>query len=238
MAKESSKQLSERFEAAFNQIHTWLKNNSRPSDTDKFTELLRSAFPRYSLIRKYYHDLKMFARLRNSIVHNKVEVGYYIAEPHEEIVQQIEEIAEKLLEEKNSLSIATAPVFFYYEDAKLSDVLTVIQKLNYTIFPVYNEEGEFQWLLTSEGIIKWFAQHMVESSIDLKEAKVKDLQSVVQPRFVEFAAKSADVYEIEEIFENYLTKSKKLEAVILTETGDKSEKPLGIITSWDLVEIE
>jgi hypothetical protein len=31
---------------------------------------------------------------------------------------------------------------------------------------------------------------------------------------------------------------KKLEAVIVTENGETREKPLGIITSWDLVEID
>lgn len=237
MAVDQTKQLSERFEAAFNQIHSWLKKNSKPADTDKFTELLRSAFPRYSFIRKYYHDLKMFARLRNSIVHNKIEVGYYIAEPHEEIVKQIEEINSLILEEKEALSIATQPVFFYYEDAKLSDVLTVIQKLNYSIFPVYNDDG-FHWLLTNEDIIIWLADHMVDSNIDLKEVLVKDLFSLKKNRPVEFVAKSTDIYEVEEIFERYVSKKQKLAAVIITENAKQSEKPLGIVTSWDLVEIE
>jgi hypothetical protein len=31
---------------------------------------------------------------------------------------------------------------------------------------------------------------------------------------------------------------KKLEAVIITENGKKDEAPLGIITPWDLIEID
>jgi hypothetical protein len=43
---------------------------------------------------------------------------------------------------------------------------------------------------------------------------------------------------VEELFEDHHLAHKKLEAVIITENGNMSEKPLGIITSWDLVEID
>lgn len=237
MTSNSEQHLSDRFEVAFNQVHSWLKKNNQNAGSDKFTELLRIGFSRHSLIRRYYHDLKMFAKLRNSIVHNKIEEGYYIAEPHEDIVKQVEEIAAHMLEEKEALAIATKPVFFYYQDAKLSDVLTVIQKLSYSIFPVYDENG-FQWLLTSDCIIQWFAEHVVDHTVNMKEVTVQDLAPLKKSLPVEFAAKTADVYEIEELFEKYLSKNNKLYAVIVTETGQKTEKPLGIVTSWDLVEIE
>jgi hypothetical protein len=32
--------------------------------------------------------------------------------------------------------------------------------------------------------------------------------------------------------------NKRLEAVIITESGLQTENPLGIVTSWDLVEID
>jgi predicted transcriptional regulator len=230
-------QLSERFEVAFNQIHSWLKKNSKDQSTDKFTSLLSSSFPVHSIIRKYYHDLKMYARLRNSMVHERIEMGFYIAEPHKRVVEQIEFIASVLLEKKAALTIATKPVFYYYEDAKLRDILMVINKRSYSIFPIYDSNG-YKWLLTSECIIQWFADNMVGNTIHLDEVRVKDLYSLKKSSPVTFVNKDIDMFEIEDIFETYHLKNQKLEAVIITENGSQGEKPLGIVTSWDLVEID
>jgi predicted transcriptional regulator len=237
VAKVVEAQLSERFEVAFNQIHNWMQKNIKNARTDRFAELLRLGFPLHSLIRKYYHDLKMFGRLRNSIVHDKIELGFYIAEPHVSVVNKIENIASQLVQPRDALSIATKPVFFYYEDAKLKDILTVINKRSYSIFPIYDKNG-FKWPLTTDCIIKWFADNMVENIIQLDDVKVKDLFPLKRSTPIEFVRKDADMFVIEEIFEKYHVKKQKLEAVIVTETGRQSEKPLGIVTSWDLVEID
>ncbi|MBT2659060.1 hypothetical protein J7E81_28210 [Bacillus sp. ISL-18] len=236
MTTGTDNELSERFEVAFNKIHTWLQKNIKHAKTTKYTELLRIGFPIHAIIRKHYDDLKIYGRLRNSIVHDKVEPGFYIAEPHMSVVEQIEMIASKINEPRTALSIATKPVFYYLEDAKLKDILTVINRKRYSVYPIYNQSG-YKWLLTAEGIIQWFSQNLVENTVYLDEVRVKDLYSFNPPLSVEFVGQETDMFVVEEIFEEYHQKNKKLEAVILTETGDQSEKPLGIITSWDLVEI-
>jgi predicted transcriptional regulator len=236
MTTVTDNELSERFEVAFNKIHTWLQKNIKNAKTNKYTELLRLGFPMHSIIRKHYDDLKIFGRLRNSIVHDKVEQGFYIAEPHLSVVEKIETIASKINEPRPALSIATKPVFYYFEDAKLKDILTVINRKMYSVYPIYNQNG-FKWLLTAEGIIQWFSQNLVGNSVYFDEVRVQDLYTFSRSLLVEFVGKETDMFVVEEIFEEYHHKNKKLEAVIITETGKKSEKPQGIITSWDLVEI-
>jgi CBS domain-containing protein len=231
------KQLSERFEVAFNQIHSWLQKNIHNPRSDKFTELLKSGFTSHSIIRKYYHDLKMYARLRNSIVHDKVQVGYYIAEPHETVVDQIEKIASQLTNPTAAISIATKQVHYFYENSKLIDILTVINQHSYSIFPIYDAHG-YKWLLTANTIIQWFADNLVNNTFHVEEVSVKDLATIKKSRSVEFVHKEAGMFEIEEIFEKYRLKNQKLEAVILTETGEQTQKPQGIVTAWDLVKID
>lgn len=87
-------------------------------------------------------------------------------------------------------------------------------------------------------IIKWFAENMVGNIIQLDDVKVRDLFPLKRSTPIGFVRKDADMFEIEEIFEKYHVKNQKLEAVVVIETGRQSEKPLGIITSWDLVEID
>lgn len=230
--------LTERFEVAFNQIHSWLQRNIKDEVSDRFTDLLRSGFTRHSIIRKYYHDLRMYARLRNSIVHDKVARGFYIAVPHQEIVDKIEHIAELLLQPKAAYSIASKPVFYYYENTMLKDLLSVIEKRSISIFPIYNQHG-FRWLLTAEEIIQWFAAHASAGTVSIDHVTVGDLYSgKPTTSLVEFVNKEQDIFEVEDIFERYHQQNQKLEAVIITETGDRKEKPLAIVTSWDLVEID
>jgi predicted transcriptional regulator len=231
------KQLSERFEVAFNQIHSWLRKSIKNVRTDKFSELLRIGFPQHSIIRKHYHDLQMFARLRNSIVHDKVKIGFYIAEPHEQVVDKIEKIATQVFQPKTALSIASTPVLYFQEETPLTDILNTINKTSYSIYPIYNQMGHSS-LLTLDIIVKWLSDNLVGNFIRIENIKVSQLISLKAPPSVEFVNKDADMFAVEEIFEQYHLRSQKLEAVIITETGSPSEKPLGIITSWDLVEID
>lgn len=237
MSTTLEKNLSERFEVAFNQIHSWLRKNIKGTHSDKFSDLLKSGFPQHSLIRKNYHDLKMFARLRNSIVHEKVDQGFYIAEPHEKVVQQIENIASLVYQPKYALLIGSKPVVYYQEDDRLIEVLNVIKTKPYSIFPIYNENG-YKWLLSAECIIQWLAQNPSDAKLHMELIEIKNLFEFSKKRSVEFIGKETDMFEAEEIFEHYHQNNRRLEAVIITASGKKTEKPLAIITPRDLVEMD
>ncbi|MBM7656256.1 hypothetical protein JOC76_005817 [Neobacillus cucumis] len=47
-----------------------------------------------------------------------------------------------------------------------------------------------------------------------------------------------NIFEIENIFEKAYKKKRKIEGVIITENGKIDEVPLGIITAWDLIQID
>lgn len=238
MEKAAEKKLSERFEIAFNRIHKRLKQAVTDVSSDRFSLLVRKGAKKYSAVRKYEEELHQFAKLRNAIVHEKVNLDYYIAEPHLEVVERVEEIAERFEQPQTALSIATKPAFYYYENAYLKDVLKVINKFSYTQFPIYGEDHQFKWLLTSAGIIKWMSGRLTENVINFEEVTVSDLYTSENHQLVDFASKSASIFEVEEMFEKYYLENKKLQAVIITEEGTSKETPLGIVTAWDLLEID
>ncbi|RSD26744.1 CBS domain-containing protein [Mesobacillus subterraneus] len=206
------------------------------TDSDAFVELLYSGYKNHALIRKYKSELHQFAKLRNAIVHERVNADYYIAEPHIEVVVRIEEIAKEFEKPQTALSIATSPVFYYYEDAYLKDVLKVINKFDFTRFPVYDKEDKYVALLTSTEIIQWMAKHFSDNVVHFEDVRVKELLTKGKNYFVTFVDEDASLYHIEELFERYHTRGKKLQAVIITETGDRHGKPIGVITPWDLLD--
>ncbi|WP_409299744.1 CBS domain-containing protein [Peribacillus sp. SCS-155] len=237
MADNTVLKQSERFEAAFNRIHKVLIQSVKNAKSDKFSDLVYKG-KRHALIRYYEPDLSQFAKLRNAIVHEKIDLDYYIAEPHIDIVEKIESIAAEFEKPQSALSIATKPVYYFYENDKLTDVLAVIKAHSHSRFPIYDKEDKYSWLLTSSEIVQWLAEHFSDDDMALKEVEIKDLYNQSLKHNVVFAAQNSTVLDIEDIFEEYHSKNEKIEGILITKSGESSEKPNGIITSWDIVEAE
>lgn len=229
--------LSERFETAFNRIHKQLQQLVSHSGNDRFTFLIKEGEKKHAVIRKHADDLYQFARLRNAIVHEKINTNFYIAEPHETVVKQIEKIAMQLQQPQHALTIATAPVIYFYKDTPLTEVLSVIQKHPYTQFPIYNRRGEYKWVLTSNMVVNWIAHNLHHDVIYLEEIQVRDLYVPKKEQHIAFTSAFSSIIDAEFCFEEHHLQGKKLEALIITMNGEKNELPLGIITPWDLMQI-
>src|SRR3954469_19898555 len=147
--------LSERFEVAFNQVHDAMKDIVKIND-ERFVVLVKVGAKKYQIIETYKKDLEQYARLRNAIVHEKVEIGFYIAEPNAKVVSHIEKIANVFSRPNYALSIATKNVvFFEYHDSILK-VTAAIKEYGYSKFPVYKNK-KCMGLLTSCSIVKWMS---------------------------------------------------------------------------------
>jgi CBS domain-containing protein len=230
--------LSERFEIAFNQIHKCLIEKVKENCDDRFKQLVEVGMKKHSLIRSFYNELCQFAKLRNAIVHEKIDHDFYIAEPHLDIVERIEKIAGYFQKPEIALSIATKDVQHFLENDRLEDVLSCIRKTSYTRFPIYNEKGEFIWIVTAAYILNWLTDRIADQVIDLNNARIADIFTNEGKGNVVFISKTSSIFKAEEIYEKFHREGKKLEAIIITLNGSKNEKPLGIVTSYDLIEID
>lgn len=227
---------SERFEVAFNQIHLELKKLVKNEPTN-FTNLVYKGSQMFSLIHKYDEELHQLARLRNAIVHDKYELGQYIAEPHEETVARIEHIAKAFTKPQQALSIATTPVITYQYEDSIERVIHGIHQHSYSQYPIYQGD-KCIGLLTAKTVVKWMAANIADSIVDLSTIKVSDLFTLEQDHPIAFAPRSTNIFELEEIFEKAYERNNVLEAVIITKDGRMDQQPLGVVTSWDLIEIE
>ncbi|WML49893.1 hypothetical protein RCG23_08465 [Neobacillus sp. PS3-34] len=234
---DRQREKSERFEVAFNQIHEKLKNLVKFAENDHFLELLHRARNQHSSIRHYFDDLKSYARLRNALVHERSKANFYIAEPHTEVVEQIERIAVFLSTPPSITSIASAKVKTYEADEEVKDVLQDMQKYSFTQFPIYNN-GQFSFLLTEGGMRSYFTSRLKGNTIDLSGQKLKDIRPCENTNTVKFVSKKMNIFELEDLFEERVQKGDKLEAVIITENGSEKEMPIGLISPWDLIKTE
>ena len=238
LSTEQQYVLCERFQVAFNQIHEELKKIVKIRD-DRFKTLLNIGSRNHQIIKTFNDDLEQYAKLRNALVHDRREMNYYIAEPHIEIVEHIEKIAYIFTRPNYALTIASKKVAYYNYFDHITDVMNGIKEHSYSRYPVYLN-NQYKGLLKTGDIMKWMSEHLDSTILDICNITVADVLAldVVKEHPVEFASKTINIFEAEELFEMAHQQNKKLEAVIITENGKPNESPLGLITAWDLIEID
>ena len=230
--KENQNDLIQRFEAAFNSIDRELRNRTGQNDDKPFFGVTRD----YELMAKGWshgNTLRRIAKLRNAIVHDKVEPYNYPAIPTESVIEKLEAIKRSLTSPKTAYSeFRRSEVVKVYTHQTLEEVLKEIYQRDFSQFPVY-DGSRFVGLLTENGITRWLADYAQnrDSILLLTDTAVQDVLEKEERRsnFV-FVARSVTLDEVTYAFGT----KPNLEAVLVTENGKEHEKLLGIATRWDL----
>lgn len=229
-------QNSDRFLAAFNRIEAYLKEEGDASKYEGFSRVLNKAIYKNPMIKKFKEDLEKFSDLRNVIIHESVKPNYVIAEPHIDVVERIEKIAELFERPERVIPKFKRDV----KKVELYDNIAVplrLIRIGYSQFPVYNN-GKFMGLLSDKCIAKWLANFIEEDVMSIYKVKVEEILKYdgSSGRNVRFIDKDTTIYNALSIFSEYRNKNIQVEAILITRSGQADENLLGIITPRDIVE--
>lgn len=230
---------SDRFLSAFNNIHDFIKKESGSNRHVGFTEGLNKLRHKNFILARCFDDLQVFNDLRNVIVHRKNQVEYSIAEPHIETVINIENILGHLIKPERVYPKYASNVKSFTTDESLTTILIEVNQQGYSQFPIYDDNGQFIGLLTENGITNWLSRSLNDDLISISDTKINDViqYEEIQSHFL-FVSRNISVFEAKEKFLNHLeVGTVKLDALLITENGKKTETLLGIITPWDVLEI-
>lgn len=199
--------------------------------SESFMRRVNVAAKSNASVRRHLDTLRLLANLRNAIAH---EEGYPIAVPRSETVESLKAIVAAVCEPRSALSASNLnPVCFMPEDP-LSTVLGHMKTGDFS--QVLVRVGTIIRLLTTEGIASWLRSSIKDDLVSLNEVVIGDVLPHEPQDTWAFAAKCETVYDVREKF--LLRKGvPRLFAVIVTEKGRQNEKPLGIITAWDLSDL-
>ncbi|TDM39201.1 CBS domain-containing protein [Macrococcoides goetzii] len=223
---------AEKFLNAFNTIERYLTQYNLNKGYASFSRLVDYAVLKDKVVAQYKDDLKQFAELRNAIVHNtRLGDNRVIAEPHEDVVKEIELIAEMLLHPTRAIEKATKKVVTFHINDLLTTVLSQINTSKFTQFPIYNGKT-YVGLLTESGITRYFAANHQK---DISTIKLSEVIAYEQKERAAFVGEGATEMEVVSMFKSYNEQNEKLEAVLITDTGNKDGKLIGLITLYDLL---
>ncbi|WP_172794012.1 CBS domain-containing protein [Sporosarcina sp. HYO08] len=229
---------SERFIVAYNRIEKILADKADSSDYSPFYRLIDKVKITNSVVRKYEDDLREFGDLRNAIVHSRTDVDYVIAEPHDEIVERIELIEQKLGNPLTVGALFGCKVHTLQAGDPLTAALKLMSDTKFTQVPIY-ENGKFKGLMTAAGITYWLAGQSTEDVIPREMPTLSDVYNYENRKeSYEFVDKDLSVYEAEDYFKRAISKGVRLEALLITDNAQSDGELIGVLRPFDLLKIK
>ncbi len=226
-----------RFINAYNQIDQTLRAVYNFKRNITFSDMIRRAVSLNSIVRRYEDKLIDYARLRNAIIHNSNEERI-IAEPHDDVVEEMEKIADILSRPPlviNS-SVANKNVLVLDGELTLKKALETIYKTGFKTIPVCEHEA-ISGVITSGRIVNVLGS-VIENGENIdnfinKTAVSKVISDQDIDKVFTIRSRNLTVQEALDIFYN----NRKMLAIIITKNGNSLERPIGIITPADVIDL-
>lgn len=232
---------AEEYRVEFNKLETVLKKRANARSEDSISSVVAALVNTHKdrVVRQFERDIRQFIELRNAIIHQSTDRA--IAEPYDETVAALRQLVINIEKPKTAWDIATKDLIKVRMDDKLSGVVKLMAQMHITSLPII-EGGAVIGFISESTIVKIIDNAFEASGALIDESAVKEV--AYDPPYGEdsdvyaYVTRKVTVYEIEDMFNDAIKKGKRLLAILVSEKGDASATPLGIITAWDLHKID
>jgi hypothetical protein len=227
-----SRSNGDRFEGAYNKIDALLRKKIGGAKTLSFATVVNEAARKDATVYANRDDLLEYGELRNAIVHDRGKSLVLLADPREDVVVKIEKILNRLSHPKLLRSIARpVPIRIFTESAVLAEALSYMRENDFSQVIAFRDGKHL--VLSTEGVALWLEAKSKEDIIALSEARLGDVLNF-EPEDSCIYLKANDTTDrAREVFANDI--GKRLFSALVTEHGDATEKPINIVTPWDIV---
>lgn len=228
---------AERFIAAYNSIDYSLRSIYDFKRSMAFSDVVRRSVVLNSVVRKYEEDLIDFGRLRNAIIHQGNKT-YTIAEPHDDIVEQIERLAKIISEPPRAVDrVGNKQVVTIDKNVSIADAMELINRTGYSNFPIY-DDNTLIGILNGRKIINVLG-HQVECGNDLEKfARKTTVGEIVSELGEDYYYLLADERLTIDAAMSFFENNRKLLIILITKEGKPTGKPLTIISSADIIDMK
>jgi CBS domain-containing protein len=223
-----------RFLDAFNRIDAELrKRTGLGRDTGSFMAVLVKAMGGNVLdapfLRNRREQFEQLNQLRNFMVHEFRT--HPLAEPTEETVKSIEALAELVLSPVRVSKVMTLRPRVLEPGDTLATALAIMTANDFSQVLVQGADGLS--LLSGEHLRVWLGHKLGEDIVSLEETTVGEVLACVDDAGLGCIGLNATVGEALEEFEKSIARGRP--RVLATHSGKPTEKALGIITPWDVM---
>ncbi len=228
---------ADRFISAYNQIDYSLRTIYDFKRSMSFSDVVRRSVVLNSVVRKYEEDLIDYGRLRNAIIHNGNR-KYVIAEPHDDVVVKIEKLAELISEPPLAIDrVGNREVITINQDMSIGKAMGLMARTGYSNLPTYDGD-KLIGILNGRKLINILGSKLAEG-MNLQEfVENTTVGTIIQDMGDDYYFMLADEdLTIDEAM-NYFENNRKLLIILITKNGKDSSRPLGIISSADIIDMK
>lgn len=232
---------AEEYRVEFNKLEAVLKKRANARSEDSISSVVATLVNTHMdrVVRQFERDIRQFIELRNAIIHQSTDRA--IAEPYDETVAALRQLVINIEKPKTAWDIATKDLIKVHMDDKLSGVVKLMAQIHITSLPIV-EDGAVIGFISESTIVKIIDNAFEASGALIDESAVKEV--AYDPPYGDdsdiyaYVTRKVTVYEIEDMFNDAIKKGKRLLAILVSDKGDATATPLGIITAWDLHKID
>ncbi len=231
------KSNAERFLTAYNNIDYGLRAIYGFKRSMSFSDVVRRSVVLNSVVRKYEDDLIDYGRLRNAIVHQGNH-KFIIAEPHDDIVEKIERLADLITEPPLAIDmVGNKEVITISHDMKIATAMELIYRTGYSNLPAY--EGEkLIGILNGRKLINVLGEKVglgINLETFVRETTIGEILPLMGDDYYFILADTKlTIDNAMNSFEN----NRKLLIILITKDGKDTGKPLKIISSSDIIDMK
>ncbi len=231
------KSNAERFIEAYNQIDYSLRTIYDFKRSMSFSDVVRRSVVLNSVVRKYEEDLIDFGRLRNAIIHQGNN-HFTIAEPHDDIVDKIEKLSALIAEPPKAIDrVGKKEVITINYDMSIKSAMELIGRSGFSNLPIYKAETLIG-ILNARKLLGVLGNKLAEG-VNLQEYITNTtVNSVIADMGEDYYFMLADpdisIDQAMNAFEN----NRKLLIILITKNGKDTGKPLGVISSADIIDMK
>lgn len=219
------------FIEVFTEIEQAIKDICKSVEHLNFTELLRLAQRKSSVVQQYSSDLREYAQLRNAIVHTRRQ-NFIIAEPHDEVVRDLRHILRLLNNPPRVASVMRRNPYFATPETPIITVIEAFSQHGFLRCPIV-DKGTVVGLMNSKSISRWLAAND-QHHIDLSQSTVNEVLPFSEPSDFHIVAQRDDLITLVGLFKNSIQQGRYIQAVMVTLNGKANSELVGIITPSDL----
>ena len=218
--------LTSRFLDAFVTIERHLRKMLNADKHMSFYEMVQRSARRDKTVRRLGDRLKDLGELRNFLVH-EYRSDQPVAIPSESSVSLIEEIRDGLTKPVRLADLFRGPVVTCAPSDPIGAAARKMHDGSFSQLPVYSG-NDLTGLLTSETVARWLADRFADGHGILEEETVEEVMrhGDGSHTFVVMDRQATADDALTE-FDDCLHGGKILDAIILTQSGSRNERPWG-----------
>jgi predicted transcriptional regulator len=119
-------------------------------------------------------------------------------------------------------------------EESIGSALTDMREGSFSQLPVV-KSGCVVALLTSETVVRWLASELANDIVSLQDTPIHAVLGHVEDKdHYCFLSRNASLHEVITKFEEFTSRGKDLDAILITDSGKPDQKLLGILTVYDL----